>query len=156
LRKLDPDVGILFPMTMTEVVKRSTLVRRVLSIVMMLFAVAALLIAVAGVYGVVNYTVSRRTHEIGIRMALGATRGQILGMVAGGGARLMIVGAILGVAGAFAASQAMRNMLFGITAFDVPTYFIVGAVLIGAVAAATLLPARRAANIEPMRALRSE
>ena len=68
----------------------------------------------------------------------------------------MIVGAILGVAGAFAASQAMRNMLFGITAFDVPTYFIVGAVLIGAVAAATLLPARRAANIEPMRALRSE
>jgi len=156
LRKVDPDVGILFPMTMTEVVKRSTLVRRVLSIVMMLFAVAALLIAVAGVYGVVNYTVSRRTHEIGIRMALGATRGQILSMVIGGGARLMIVGAILGVAGAFAASQAMRNMLFGITAFDVPTYFIVGAVLIGAVAAATLLPARRAANIEPMRALRSE
>jgi putative ABC transport system permease protein len=156
LHKLDPDVGIFFPMTMTEVVKRSTLVRRVLSIVMMLFAVAALLIAVAGVYGVVNYTVSRRTHEIGIRMALGATRGQILSMVAGGGARLMIVGAILGVAGAFAASQAMRNMLFGITALDVPTYFIVGAVLIGAVAAATLLPARRAANIEPMRALRSE
>jgi putative ABC transport system permease protein len=156
LRKLDPDVGILFPMTMTEVVKRSTLVRRVLSIVMMLFAVAALLIAIAGVYGVVNYTVSRRTHEIGVRMALGATRGQILSMVVGGGARLMIVGAILGVAGAFAASQAMRNMLFGITAFDVPTYFIVGAVLIGAVAAATLFPARRAANIEPMRSLRSE
>lgn len=156
LRKLDPDVGILFPMTMTEVVKRSTLVRRVLSMVMMLFAVAALLIAVAGVYGVVNYTVSRRTHEIGVRMALGATRGQILSMVIGGGARLMIVGAILGVASAFAASQAMRNMLFGITGFDVPTYFIVGAVLIGAVAAATLLPARRAANIEPMRSLRSE
>ena len=156
LHKLDPDVGILFPMTMTEVVKRSTLVRRVLSIVMMLFAVAALLIAVAGVYGVVNYTVSRRTHEIGIRMALGATRGQVLRMVVGGGARLMTVGAILGVAGAFAASQAMRKMLFGITAFDVPTYFIVGAVLIGAVAAATLLPARRAANIEPMRSLRSD
>jgi predicted permease len=156
LRKLDPDVGIFFPITMTEVVKRFTLVRRVLSIVMTLFAVAALLIAVAGVYGVVNYTVSRRTHEIGIRMALGATRGQVLSMVVGGGARLMIVGAILGLAGAFAASQAMRNMLFGITAFDVPTYFIVGAVLIGAVAAATLLPARRAANIEPMRSLRSE
>jgi len=156
LHKLDPDVGILFPMTMTEVVERSTLVRRVLSIVMMLFGVAALLIAVAGVYGVVNYTVSRRTHEIGVRMALGATRGQILSMVVGGGARLMIVGAILGVAGAFAASRAMRNMLLGITVFDVPTYFIVGAVLIGAVAAATLLPARRAANIEPMRLLRSE
>ncbi len=132
------------------------LFRRVLSTVMTLFAAAALLIAVAGVYGVVNYTVSRRTHEIGIRMALGATRGQVLSMVVGGGARLMIVGAILGVAGAFAASQAMRSMLFGITAFDVPTYFIVGAVLIGAVAAATLLPARRAANIEPMRSLRSE
>jgi putative ABC transport system permease protein len=156
LHAIDPDVGIFDPRTMTEVVYQSMLFRRVLATVMTLFAAAALLIAVAGVYGVVNYTVSRRTHEIGIRMALGATRGQILSMVAGGGAWLMIVGAILGVAGAFAASQAMRNMLFGITAFDVPTYFIVGAVLIGAVAAATLLPARRAGNIEPMRALRSE
>jgi putative ABC transport system permease protein len=155
-RKLDPDVGIFFPMTMTEVVKRSTLPRRVIPIVMTLFAVAALLIAAAGVYGVVNYTVSRRTHEIGIRMSLGATRGQVLRMVIVGGVRLMIVAAVFGVAGAFAASRAIQSMLFGVTAFDTPTYCIAGAVLISAVATATLLPAKRAAGIEPMRALRSE
>jgi putative ABC transport system permease protein len=156
LREMDPDVPVAHPITMTEVVDQSVLGRFVLSMSMMLFAAAALLIAAAGVYGVVSYTVSRRTHEIGIRMALGATRGQVLSMVVGESMRLVVAGVVFGVAGAFAVSQAMRSMLFGITSLDAPTYLGVTALLIGVAAAATLLPARRSTNVEPMRALRSE
>jgi predicted permease len=156
LRKMDPDVGIFFPMTMADVVKRSMLPHRVISLVMTLFAIAALLIAAAGVYGVVNFTVSRQTREIGIRMALGATQGEVLKMVISNGLRLMIAGALFGSVGAIAASQALRSMLFGVTALDAPTYVIVGAVLIVMVLVATIVPARRAAGIDPIRALRSE
>jgi putative ABC transport system permease protein len=156
LHKLDPDVGIFVPRTMTEVVKQSTLVRRVISLVVTVFAVAALLIAAAGIYGVVNCSVSRRTHEIGVRMALGATQGEVLRMVIAGGARLTMLGAIAGVVVAIPASLALRKMLFGINAFDGLTYFMVGALLIVIVFGATLMPAKRAASIDPMRTLRSE
>lgn len=156
LSKLDPDVAMFSPMMMTEVVGGSTYYRRVFSMVMTIFAAGALMIAIAGLYGIVNYTVSRRTHEIGIRIALGATRGQVLSMILGGGMRLVIIGAALGLAGAFVASRALSSMLFGISRLDVPTYFMVGAVLLIAVVLATLVPARRAASIEPARALRSE
>jgi macrolide transport system ATP-binding/permease protein len=156
LHKLDSDIGMFSPMALTDIVDQSTFDRRVLSITMAVFAISALLIAAAGVYGIVNYTVSRRTHEIGIRMALGATRTQVIGMVIGGGARLLTFGAILGMVGSIMASQALRSMLFGITSFDFPTYLVAGGVLIAAVGAATLFPAKRAASIEPIRALRSE
>lgn len=156
LHDIDPDVGIFDPRTMTEVVSQSMLFRRLVATIMTLFAATALLVAAAGVYGVASYNVSRRTLEIGIRMALGATRSQVPRMVVGGGTRLAIAGVALGIAGAIAAAQAMRSMLFGVTPFDVPTYIGVRGALVGVVAAATLLPARRAASIEPMRALRSE
>ncbi len=156
LHKLDPDIGMFSPMAMTDIIRQSTFDRRILSITMTGFALAALLIAAAGVYGIVNYTVSRRTHEIGIRMALGAERSQVLSMVIAGGIRLVLAGAAFGIAGAIVASRAMQSMLFGITSFDFPTYIITGAVLAVVVAAATLPPARRAASIDPMRALRSE
>lgn len=156
LDTIDPDVGIFDPRTMTEVMYESTLYRRLLTTIMTLFAVTALLIALAGVYGVVSYNVSRRTHEIGIRMALGASRRDVLGMVVGGGTRLVLAGAALGVAGAIVASRAMKSMLFGVTAYDRPTYLAVVAVLAGVAVAATVFPAKRAASIDPMRALRSE
>jgi putative ABC transport system permease protein len=156
LDKIDPELGMFDPRTMTEVVNRSMLIRRLIATVMTVFAAAALLIATAGLYGVASYNVSRRTREIGIRMAFGATRGDVLGMVVGGGARLVAAGAALGIAGAVVASRAMESMLFGVTPLDAPTYFAVCAVLLGVVAAATVLPARHAAGIEPVRALRSE
>jgi putative ABC transport system permease protein len=156
LHAIDPDVAVWYPMTMTEVMDKSTVARRVIAIAMTIFAVAALLIAAAGIYGIVSYTVSRRTHEIGIRIALGATRDQVLSMVVGESMRLVLAGAVFGVAGAYVASRALRHMLFGITSFDAPTYVAVTVLLIGVVAAASLLPARRAATIDPMRALRSE
>ncbi len=156
LHEMDPDVSILFPMTMTERVFGSTVERFIRSIPMMIFAVVALLIAAAGIYGVVSYTVSRRTHEIGIRIALGATRGRMLSMVVGESMRLVLAGVVLGIAGAYVGTRALRNMLFGITSFDALTYLAVTVLLIGVVAAASLLPGRRAATIDPMRALRSE
>jgi len=156
LHATDPDVAVWYPMTMTEVIDRSTVARRVIAITMTIFAVAALLIAAAGIYGIVSYTVSRRTHEIGIRIALGATRDQVLSMVVGESMRLVLAGVVFGVAGAYLASRALRHMLFGITSFDAPTYVAVTVLLIGVVPAASLLPARRAATIDPMRALRSE
>jgi putative ABC transport system permease protein len=156
LHAINPDLGMFGVSTMTEVVNRSMTFRRMVATIMTLFAATALLIAAAGVYGVVSYDVSRRTHEIGIRVALGATRRHVLGLVAGEGAGLVIAGAALGIVGAIVASRATTAMLFGVTPFDVPTYLFVCAVLLGTVLAATLLPARRAAGIEPMRALRSE
>jgi len=156
LRKLDPDVGIFSPRTMAEVIEHYNYDRRILAIIMVLFAVAALLIAAAGVFGIVNYTVSRRTHEIGIRMALGAMQKQVLKMVFGESMRLMLAGAIFGLVGAFLASRIMKSMLFSISTLDVPTYLVVVALLMGTVTVATLIPARRAARTDPMQALRSE
>jgi predicted permease len=156
LRKLNPDVAVFSPATMTEIVKKSTFDRQALSIAMTLFAVIALLISVAGIYGIVNYSVSSRTQEIGIRMALGATRGEIMRMIMGEGARLMIIGAAIGLVGSIASSHAVKSLLFGVAVLDVSTYLTAGVVLVAAVFAATSLPAWRAAGIEPIRALRSE
>ncbi len=156
LHKLDPDVAMFSPRAMTDIVKRSTYGRQFVSIIMAIFALAALLIAAAGVYGIVSYTVSRRTHEIGIRIALGATRTRILAMVMGGVARLVMAGAAFGLAGSIVASQALRGLLFGIAPYDLPSYLVTGAALVAVIAAATLVPAKRAASIEPIHSLRSE
>ena len=156
LHEIDPDILIIIPRTMKEWVMQYAEGRGILFVFMLLFGAAALLITAAGVYGVVHYSVSRRIHEIGIRMALGATRGRVLGMVIGEGLVFAVAGAAFGVVAAIPFSQAIKNSLFGITAFDAPTYFIVGAVLISVVAGASLFPARRATCIEPMQALRSE
>jgi predicted permease len=156
LHEMNAELPILMPATASEALHDYLKGRQLLSTIMTLIAVFALLTASIGIYGVVSYAVSRRTHEIGIRMAVGATRNQVLRMVIGSGMRILIVGAALGLAGAIAASHALRNMLFGITSFDIPTYLITGAVLVAVVIAATLLPAKRAASVEPMRAMRSE
>jgi putative ABC transport system permease protein len=156
LHGMDADVPVANPILLREQVNQSVAGRRNIALSMALFAGAALLIATAGVYGVVSYTVSRRTHEIGIRMAVGARPGQVLGMVFRGSMRPVFAGAILGAAGALAMSRAIRSLLFGITSFDAPTYLIVAALLLGVVAGATLLPAIRAASINPARSLRSE
>jgi ABC-type antimicrobial peptide transport system permease subunit len=121
-----------------------------------LFAAVALALALVGVYGVLSYAVAQRTSEIGVRMALGATRGDVLRLVIVDGLRMVAVGAAIGVAGAAAAGRAMRSVLFGVDAVDVPTLAATVAVLLVAAALACAAPARRAIRIDPVEALRYE
>jgi putative ABC transport system permease protein len=119
-------------------------------------AVVALLLAAAGIYGVVSYAVSQRTHEIGIRMALGARPEQVLRQVLAGGMMLLGIGAAVGLAGALLTARFLQTLLFGVSGRDPLIYgaVILGVACVGLVA--NFVPARRAAAVDPMRALRSE
>lgn len=121
-----------------------------------LFALTALLIAATGVYGVVAYSVALRTHEMGIRMALGATKPDILLMVMSEGLRMSFACLLLGVAGALALARLISSFLFGVSSTDVTTFVSVGAVLLAAACAAAWIPARRAIKVDPAVALRQE
>jgi len=118
------------------------------------FAVVALLLATAGLYGVVSYSVSQRTPEIAVRLALGASHAAIARDVVGGSLRLALAGAALGLAGALALARAMASLLFGVTATDGPTYLGAAAVAVAAALVATWLPMRRAAGVDPIQSLR--
>ena len=120
------------------------------------FSAVALLLAALGIYGVMAYSVSQRRHEIGIRMALGASRSDVLRLVFFRAARLVIIGVILGVAGALAATRLLGSLLYDISPGDPITYVVVSGVLISVAAFACWLPAYRAAKVDPMAALRSD
>lgn len=153
---LDPGLPMFDVRTMTERVERSLWVRRAYSWLFAAFAVVAILLAAAGIYGVISFSVTQRTREIGIRVALGARPSQVMREVLRSGMALVAIGAVLGLAGAQFTAGLLQTLLFDVSARDVATY----AVVIGAVAAAGLaanyLPARRAAGIEPVKALRAE
>jgi putative ABC transport system permease protein len=121
-----------------------------------LFAFLALLLATIGIYGVLSYSVSRRTQEMGIRAALGATRGNQLRLILGNGLSLTGIGIAIGVLGSLAISGVLSNLLFGVSARDPRTLVLVGLVLAGVAAAACYLPARRATRVDPVIALRHE
>lgn len=120
------------------------------------FAGLALLLGVVGLYGVIAYSVSQRTREIGVRMALGAQRSSVYQLVLGEAGRLIAVGIVAGLAGAVASAMVMRKLLFGVQAWDVPTLAGVAVVLGGCAMAASFLPAHRAASVNPTEALRAE
>jgi predicted permease len=150
----DPEVPIYRAATMIQRLDDSLWSRRAASWTFVIFSGVALLLAVSGIYGVVSYAVNRRTHEIGIRMALGAQRRQVLAEVIRHGSWLLAAGVVLGLGGAAAAAQGLASLLFEVSATDPVVYTVVTVLLAAVALLANLIPARRAASIDPMDALR--
>lgn len=156
IRSLDPDVPVDRVGTMAVGLSESLSLPRFRSILMGVFAGAALLLAAVGIYGVMAYSVAQRTQEIGVRMALGATPREVLRLVIRQGGRLAGMGIVLGLAGALVLSRLLEKMLFGVTGSDTVT-FVGAALVLGSVAlVASLLPGLRAARVNPITALRQE
>jgi putative ABC transport system permease protein len=120
------------------------------------FAIVALLLGAIGIYGVLSYTMSQRTHEVGIRIALGADSRQVVWMVVGEGMRIVALAVVIGLAGAFGATRLLRSQLFGVGPTDVITFTAVTVLLSGVAILACYLPARRASRVDPMVALRTD
>jgi putative ABC transport system permease protein len=142
--------------TMQQVVGESQSSSKFTLALLGIFAAVAMGLAAVGIYGVISYTVAQRTREIGIRIALGAKRGDVLRLVVGQGTVLASAGVVVGLAGALALTRVMRSLLFGVSATD-PTIFATAAVFLAAVALlASYIPARRAMSVDPTMSLRSE
>jgi predicted permease len=158
LHQIDPNMGVFAEKTMTQQIESSetSLLHQFATWLVAGFAVMALVLGVVGLYGVIAYSVSRRTREIGVRMALGAQRGTVYAMVMRQAGRLTGVGLAIGLVCAIGASLLMRKLLFGVQAWDLPTLLSVAFVLGCASMAASFLPARRAASVNPTDALRAE
>ncbi len=158
LHSIDANLGVYGEITMNDQIlaSQSALLHRFATFLVGGFAVMALVLGVVGLYGVVAYSVSQRTREIGVRMALGAQRGTVYAMVMRQAGWLTLFGVGAGLACAVGAGMAMKGVLFGVAAWDVPTLAFVAVVLSGASLAASFLPARRAASVNPMEALRAE
>jgi ABC-type antimicrobial peptide transport system permease subunit len=120
------------------------------------FAIVALLLGAIGIYGVLSYTMSQRTNEVGIRIALGAQSRQVVRMVVGEGLRLVGLSVAIGLVTSFAATKLVRNQLFGVGPTDVLTFSVVTVLLSGVAILACVIPARRASRVDPMVALRAD
>jgi len=154
--KLDPEQPISNVRTIEKVLSDSLMLRRVSMLMLMVFAGLALTLATLGIYGLTAYSVSRRTHEIGLRVALGASQPQILRLVVGRGLVISVIGAVVGLAAAFQLTRALAGMLYGVTATDPLVFAGVPLLLIVVSVLASYVPARKAAKIDPLVALRYE
>jgi putative ABC transport system permease protein len=151
---IDPDLPIIGVRTMAEIVSRSVWQPRLYTILFGVFAAVALALASIGIYGVMAYSVSERTREIGVRVALGAQRSDVLKLVVAQGMKLTLIGACVGLGAALALTRLMQTLLFEVSATDPLTFVALAAFLSVVALVACYLPARRAANVDPMIALR--
>ncbi len=156
VRKLDPELPVSDVRTMDEVLSQSLTLRRVSMLMLTIFAALALTLASVGIYGLTAYAVSRRTHEIGLRVALGASQVQILRMVIARGLVTSMIGAAVGLAAALELTRALSGMLYGVTARDPLVFAGVPLLLIAVSVLASYVPARKAMRIDPLVALRYE
>jgi putative ABC transport system permease protein len=156
IRQLDPNLPVADVRPMTEVVGAALSTPRFTSALLSMFAILALTLSAVGIYGVLSYVVSRRTREIGIRVAIGADRGRVLRMVLASGLGLAMIGVVTGLVAALALTRLLSGLLHGVTPEDPATFAAVAAALVSVALAASLAPAWRATRVDPVVALKSE
>jgi putative ABC transport system permease protein len=156
IREVDKDQPVYQIQTIEELIGSTVGTRRFALAILILFAVLALVLAVSGIYGVISYSVTQRTQEIGIRMALGARATDVLRLVLVQFMRLTVVGVVFGLVAAYALTRLMTSLLFGVTATDITTFVLVPISLTLVALLACFIPARRATRVDPLVALRYE
>jgi len=156
MHDVDSDLPLAQVKTMEQVLLDSVTDWRFRTILLALFGGLAMFIAAIGIYGVISYSVAQRTHEIGIRMALGARREEVLKLVVGQGLKLALIGVAIGIAGALALTRLLSSLLYGVKPTDPPTFIAVSLILTAVALAACYIPAHRATKVDPMVALRYE
>jgi predicted permease len=156
LRRINGEIVVYETQTMDKIISDSLAARRFSMILLGIFAALALTLSCVGIYGVISYLAGQRTHEIGIRVALGAQRNDVLRLILGHGAKMALIGVAVGIAASLALTRLMAKLLFGVSAYDPLTFLAVACLLILVALAASYIPARRAMRVDPMVALRYE
>jgi putative ABC transport system permease protein len=156
VHRFEPNLPVTHVMTMDNLISESVSGRRFSSVLVAIFAGLALLLAAVGVYGVTSYTVSQRTQEIGLRMALGAQTHAVRRIILGQTLKLVLIGVAAGLVGSYLLAQFLGSLLFGVGIHDPQTFLYVAVLLIAVALAASYIPARRAMRVDPIVALRYE